>query len=72
MEYVEPVSQSKSRNKYFLLLTDLLSKFVVTKTVSINTSTTTAKFLLYDAFMIDGVSIGIITNNGRHFTSSLY
>jgi hypothetical protein len=44
----------------------------VTKTVSINTSTTTAKFLLYDAFMIDGVPIGIITNNGRHFTSSLY
>ena len=72
MDYVGPVPVSKSGNKYFLILTDLFSKFVVTKAVSDNTSTTAAKFLLYDVFMTYGVPREIITDNGRHFTSSLY
>ncbi|CAF3438658.1 unnamed protein product [Rotaria sp. Silwood2] len=37
-----------------------------------NTSTTAAQFVLYDVFMIYGVPSEIITDNGRHFTSSLY
>jgi hypothetical protein len=45
------VPQSWSDNNYFSLLTDLFSKFVVTKAVSDNTSTTASKFLLYDMFM---------------------
>ncbi|CAF3599838.1 unnamed protein product [Rotaria socialis] len=72
MDYVGPVPQSKSGNKYFLVLTDLFSKFVVTKAVPDNTSTTAAKFLLYDVFMIYGVPFEIITDNGQHFCSSLY
>jgi hypothetical protein len=72
MDYVGPVPESKSGNKYFLVLTDLFSKFVVTKAVPDNTSTTAAKFLLYDVFMTYGVPFEIITDNGRHFTSSLY
>ncbi|CAF4129789.1 unnamed protein product [Rotaria sordida] len=72
MDYVGPVPQSKSGNKYFLVLTDLFSKFVITKAVSDNTSSTAAKFLLYDVFMIYGLPHEIITDNGRHFTSSLY
>ncbi|CAF4137437.1 unnamed protein product [Adineta steineri] len=72
MDYVGPVPQSKSGNKYFLVLTDLFSKFVITKAVGDNTSTTAAKFLLYDVFMIYGVPLEIITDNGQHFCSSLY
>jgi transposase InsO family protein len=72
MDYVGPVPSSKSGNKYFLVLTDLFSKFVVTKAVPDNTSTTAAKFLLYDVFMIYGVPYEIITDNGQHFSSSLY
>ncbi|CAF3535267.1 unnamed protein product [Rotaria sp. Silwood2] len=72
MDYVGPVPESQSGNKYFLVLTDLFSKFVVTKAVSNNTSTTAARFLLYDVFMIYGVPLEIITDNGRQFTSSLY
>ncbi|CAF1276200.1 unnamed protein product [Adineta steineri] len=72
MDYVGPVPQSKSGNKYFLVLTDLFSKFVITKAVGDNTTTTAAKFLLYDVFMIYGVPLEIITNNGQHFCSSLY
>ncbi|CAF2033903.1 unnamed protein product, partial [Rotaria magnacalcarata] len=48
------------------------SKFVVTKPVPDNTSTTAARFLLYDVFMIYGVPLEIITDNGCHFTSALY
>ncbi|CAF4366583.1 unnamed protein product, partial [Adineta steineri] len=72
MDYVGPVPQSKSGNKYFLVLTDLFSKFVITKAVGDNTSTTAAKFLLYDVFMIYGVPLEIITDNGQHFCSSFY
>ncbi|CAF4504816.1 unnamed protein product, partial [Rotaria sp. Silwood2] len=72
MDYVGPVPESKSGNKYFLVLTDLFSKFVVTKAVSNNTSITAARFLLYDVFMTYGVPLEIITDNGCHFTSSLY
>lgn len=72
MDYVGPVPSSKSGNKYFLVLTDLFSKFVITKAVADNTSTTAAQFLLYDVFMIYGVPLEIITDNGTHFCSSLY
>ncbi|CAF3711733.1 unnamed protein product [Rotaria socialis] len=72
MDYVGPVPQSKSGKKYFIVLTDLFSKFVVTKAVYDNTSTTAAQFLLYDVFMLYGTPLEIITDNGRHFTSSLY
>jgi transposase InsO family protein len=72
MDYVGPVPESTAGNKYFLVLTDLFSRFVVTKAVPDNTSTTAANFLLYDVFMIYGVPLEIITDNGRHFTSSLY
>ncbi|CAF3759897.1 unnamed protein product [Rotaria sp. Silwood1] len=72
MDYVGPVSQSKSGNKYFPVLTDLFSKFVITKAVHDNTSITAVKFLLYDVFMIYGVPFEIVTDNGTHFSSSLY
>ncbi|CAF3541379.1 unnamed protein product [Rotaria sp. Silwood1] len=72
MDYVGPVTQSKSGNKYFPVLTDLFSKLVITKAVPDNTSTTAAKFLLYDVFMIYGVPFEIVTDNGTHFSPSLY
>ena len=72
MDYVGPVPESRSGNKYFLVLTDLLSKFVVTKAVPNCTSTTAAQFLLYDVFLNYGVPLEIITDNGQHFSSSLY
>ena len=37
-----------------------------------NTAATAARFLLYDVFLVYGVPREIITDNGRHFTSSLY
>ncbi|CAF3452229.1 unnamed protein product [Rotaria sp. Silwood1] len=72
MDYVGPVPQPKLGNKYFLVLTDLFSKFIITKAVPDNTSSTAAKFLLYDVFMLYGVPFEIITDNGPRFSSSLY
>ncbi|CAF3892356.1 unnamed protein product [Rotaria magnacalcarata] len=56
MDYVRPIPQSES----------------VTRVVYDNTSTTVARFLLYDVFMIYGILLDIITDNGCHFTLSLY
>lgn len=72
MDYVGPVPASSSGNKYFIVLTDLFSKFVVTKPVPDNTAMTAAQFLPSDVFLVYGVPCEIITDNGRHFTSSLY
>ena len=72
MDYVGPVPMSSDGNQYFIVLTDLFSKFVVTKPVPDNTAATAARFLLYDVFLVYGVPREIITDNGRHFTSSLY
>ncbi|CAF3948519.1 unnamed protein product [Rotaria magnacalcarata] len=45
---------------------------LITRVVYDNTSTTVARFLLYDVFMIYGILLDIITDNGCHFTLSLY
>ncbi len=66
------LSEAQGADALLVVLTDLFSKYVVTKAVSDNTATTAAKFLLYDVFMIYGVPTEIITDNGRHFTASLY
>ena len=67
MDYVGPVPTSAQGNKHILVLTDLFSKFVVTKAVPDNTSMTAAKFPLYDVFMRYGVPFEIVTDNGSHF-----
>ena len=72
MDYIGPVPTSTDGNKYILVLTDLFSKYVVSKAVPDNTAMTAANFLLNDVFLIYGVPTEIITDNGSHFCSSLY
>ncbi|CAF1503724.1 unnamed protein product [Adineta ricciae] len=72
MDYVGPVPASSNGNKYFIVLTDLFSKYAVSKAVPDNTVRTAATFLLHDVFFIYGVPIEIITDNDPHFSSSLY
>jgi len=72
MDFHGPISPvSKRGNKYIIALTDILSKFVVTKAVRDNTAQTAVRFLKEDIIAKYGTPRCLLTDNGTHFTSSL-
>jgi hypothetical protein len=72
MDFHGPITPTSQRgNKYIISLTDVLSKFVVTKAVRDNTAQTAVRFLKEDIITKFGTPRCILTDNGTHFTSSL-
>jgi transposase InsO family protein len=72
MDFHGPINPTSRRgNKYIISLTDVLSKFVVTKAVRDNTAETVVRFLKEDIITKFGTPHCILTDNGTHFTSSL-
>ena len=72
MDFHGPINPTSRRgNKYIISLTDILSKFVVTKTVRDNTAQTVVKFLKEDIISKFGTPRCILTDNGTHFTSTV-
>ena len=67
-----PISPTSQRgNKYIICLTDILSKFVITKAVHDNTAQTAVRFLKEDIITKFGSPRSIITDNKTHFTSTM-
>ncbi|CAF4001507.1 unnamed protein product, partial [Rotaria sordida] len=72
MDFHGPINPTSRRgNKYIICLTDILSKFVITKAVRDNTAQTAVKFLKEDVISKFGTPRCILTDNGTHFTSTL-
>ncbi|CAF3051325.1 unnamed protein product [Rotaria sp. Silwood2] len=72
MDFHGPITPTSQRgNKYIISLTDVLSKFVVTKAVRDNTAQTAVRFIKEDIITKFGTPHCILTDNGTHFTSSL-
>ncbi|CAF4267456.1 unnamed protein product [Rotaria sp. Silwood2] len=72
MDFHGPITPTSQRgNKYIISLTDVLSKFVVTKAVRDNTAQTTVRFLKEDVISKFGTPRCILTDNGTHFTSTM-
>ncbi|CAF4405964.1 unnamed protein product, partial [Rotaria sp. Silwood2] len=72
MDFHGPITPTTQRgNKYIISLTDVLSKFVVTKAVRDNTAQTAVRFLKEDIISKFGTPRCILTDNGTHFTSTL-
>ncbi|CAF3894349.1 unnamed protein product [Rotaria sordida] len=72
MDFHGPINPTSRRgNKYIICLTDILSKFVVTKAVRDNTAQTAVKFLKEDVISKFGTPRCILTDNGTHFTSTI-
>ena len=61
---------SASGNRYVIVLTDYLTKYVIAKAVPRNTAMVTAEFLL-DVSLTFGVPKHILTDNGSHFRNEL-
>ncbi|CAF1038197.1 unnamed protein product [Didymodactylos carnosus] len=58
-------------NKYIISLTDVLSKFVITKAVRDCTPSTAARFVKDEVILKYGRLRCIITDNGTHFTADI-
>jgi hypothetical protein len=72
MDFHGPINPTSQRgNKYIITLTDILSKFMVTKAVRDNSAQTVVRFLKEDIISKFGTPRCILTDNGTHFTSSL-
>jgi len=72
MDFHGPIiPTSRSGNKYIISLTDVLSKFVITKAVRDCTATTAVNFLIDDVILKYGTPTCILTDNGTHFTAQL-
>ncbi|CAF1440986.1 unnamed protein product, partial [Rotaria sp. Silwood1] len=72
MDFHGPITPTSQRgNKYIISLTDVLSKFVVTKAVRDNTAQTVVRFLKEDIISKFGTPRCILTDDGTHFTSTL-
>ncbi|CAF2908943.1 unnamed protein product [Rotaria sp. Silwood2] len=71
MDFWGPVRTSSQGNRYVLVLTDNLSKYVIAKAMSNNTAKATAEFLMNEFIMIHGAPERLITDNGVHFNNTL-
>ncbi|CAM4944387.1 unnamed protein product [Rotaria socialis] len=72
MDFHGPIAPtSKQGNRYIISLTDILSKFVITKAVRDCSATTAVKFLINDAILKYGTATCILTDNGTHFTAQI-
>ncbi len=72
MDFHGPIIPTSTRgNKYIISLTDVLSKFVITKAVRDCTAATAVNFLINDVILKYGTPTCILTDNGTHFTAQL-
>ncbi|CAF4790295.1 unnamed protein product, partial [Rotaria sp. Silwood2] len=66
MDFWGSVRPSAQGNRYVLVLTDNLSKYVIAKAMPNNTAKAAAEFI-----MIHGAPERLITDNGVHFNNTL-
>ncbi|CAF4811189.1 unnamed protein product, partial [Rotaria sp. Silwood2] len=72
MDFHGPITPTTQRgNKYIISLTDVLSKFVITKATRDNTTHTAVRFLKEDIISKFGTPRCILTDNGTHITSRM-
>ena len=72
MDFHGPIQPVTNRgNRYIRALTDVLSKFVITRAVRDCTGETAARFLKEDVICKYGTPKCILTDNGTHFTSAM-
>ena len=72
MDFHGPITPvSRRGNRYIISLTDILSKFVITRAVRDCTAATAARFLQEDVICKYGTPKCILTDHGSHFTATM-
>ena len=72
MDFVGPIIESAHRNRYILVITDLLSRYVVAKATRDNSALAAAKVLVDEVILRYGCPNQLLTDNGSHFTAELF
>ncbi|CAF1490069.1 unnamed protein product [Rotaria sordida] len=73
MDFHGPITPAtKNGNKYIILLTDVLSKFVITKAVRDCTASTAAQFLIEEVILKYGTPKCILTDNTATMMKELF
>ena len=62
MDFVGPITPASSGNKYILVITDLLSKYVIAKATPDNSALTAAKVLVEEVILKFGSPNQILTD----------
>jgi hypothetical protein len=71
MDFWGPVTASEDGNRYVLVLTDNLSKYVIAEAFPDCTAKTAAKFFVEKFILVHGAPERLITDNGVHFNNAL-
>jgi transposase InsO family protein len=72
LDFHGPIQPTSRRgNHYIISLTDLFSKYVITRAVRDCTASTAARFLQEDVICKFGTPKCLLTDNGTHFTASM-
>ncbi|CAF4548885.1 unnamed protein product [Didymodactylos carnosus] len=72
LDFIGPVPQSSSGNKYILVCTDYLSRYAITEATANCTAETAAKFLVEKVILQYGVPRQLLTDRGTHFMSNVF
>lgn len=72
MDFVGPIIESNHGHKYILVITDLLSRYVIAKATRDNSALEAAKVLVDEVILRYGCPNQLLTDNGSHFTSRLF
>ncbi|CAF3616491.1 unnamed protein product, partial [Rotaria socialis] len=65
------VPSSREGHKYIISITDILSKYVITKAVRDCTALTASKVVIHDVILKYGTPCAILTDRGTHFTAAI-
>ncbi|CAF1393603.1 unnamed protein product [Adineta ricciae] len=71
MDLWGPVRLYATGNRYVVVLTDSLSKYVIAKALPTNSAYDTASFLLKHFILAHGAPLQLITDQGVHFNNKL-
>lgn len=72
MDFHGPITPTtKHGNRYIISITDVMSKFIITKAVRDATAATAARFLTNEVILRYGTPKCILTDNGTHFTAEM-
>ncbi|CAM4808933.1 unnamed protein product [Rotaria magnacalcarata] len=71
MDFWGPMTTSDDGNRYVLVLTDNLSKYVIAEAYPDCTAKTAAKFFVEKYILVHGAPERLVTDNGAHFSNAL-
>ncbi|CAF1537945.1 unnamed protein product, partial [Didymodactylos carnosus] len=72
IDFCGPTQVTEEGNRYIIVATDYLSKFVIAKAVPDCSATTAAKFLVNEVAFKYGIPNQILSDNGSHFVAEIF